>query len=133
MRKENHQLARDWNVMRQAKRQEQARAIGMGERTPWGGFPKVIRNGDLGALQDEPEYQAGKARDKQAALDLVDRLLTDDTVHSIKDQIGERKPFVLPVLAVEATGNNKIPLAMAEVFADRLGLAGSYPNFYLCR
>ena len=54
----------------------------MGERTPWGGSPKVIRNGDLGALQDEPEYQAAKAGDKQAALDLVDRLLTDDTVQS---------------------------------------------------
>ena len=51
---------------------EQARAIGMGERTPWGGFARVIRNGDLGALQDEPEYQAAKAGDKQAALDLVD-------------------------------------------------------------
>ena len=94
----------------------------MGERTPWGGFPKVIRNGDLGALQDEPEYQATKAGDKQAALDLVDRLLTDDTVQSIKDQIGERQALVLPVLAVEATGNNKIPLAMAEVLADRLEL-----------
>lgn len=43
-------------------------------------------------------------------------------MQSIKDQIGERKALVLPVLAVEATGNNKIPLAMAEVLADRLEL-----------
>ena len=105
----------------------------MGERAPWGDFPRVIRNGDLGALQDKPDYQAAKAGDKQAALDLVDRLLTDDTAQRIKDQIGERKPFVLPVLAVEAAGNNKIPLAMAEAPAGRPGLAGSYPNFYLCR
>lgn len=96
--------------------------LGIGERAPWGDFAPVIRNGDLGALQDEPEYQAAKAGDKQAALDLVDRLLTDDTVQRIKDQIGERKPLVLPVLAVEAAGNNKIPLAMAEVLAGRLGL-----------
>ena len=96
--------------------------LGIGERTRWGGFPKVIRNGDLGTLQDEPEYQAAKAGDKQAALGLVDRLLTDDTVQRIKEQIGERKPLVLPVLAVEARGNNKIPLAMAEMLADRLGL-----------
>lgn len=61
----------------------------------------------LGALQDEPEYQAAKAGDKQAALDLVDRLLTDDTVQRIKGQIGERKPLVLPVLAVEAAGNHE--------------------------
>ena len=96
--------------------------FGVGERAPWGDFPRVIRNDDLGALQDEPEYQAAKAGDKQAALDLVDRLLTDDTAQRIKDQTGDRKPLVLPVLAVEAAGNNKIPLAMAEVLADRLGL-----------
>ena len=57
--------------------------LGIGERAPWGDFAPVIRNGDLGALQDEPEYQAAKAGDKQAALDLVDRLLTDDTVQRI--------------------------------------------------
>ena len=95
---------------------------GMGERAPWGDFPKVIRNGDLGALQDEPEYQAAKSGDKQAALLLVNRLLTDDTVQQIKKKLGVRKPLVLPVLAVEAAGNNKIPLAMGEVLADRLGL-----------
>ena len=67
--------------------------IGMGERVPWGDFPKVIRNGNLRALQGEPEYQAAKAGDKQAALDLVDRLLADDAVQRIKDQIGECTPL----------------------------------------
>lgn len=96
--------------------------IGIGERAFWDDFPPVIRNGDLGALKDEPEYQAAKSGDTLAALDLVDRLLTNDTVQRIKEQIGDSKPLVLPVLAVEAGGNNKIPLAMAEVLADRLGL-----------
>lgn len=94
----------------------------MGERAPWGDFPKIIRNGDLGTLQGEPEYQAAKSGDMHAALDLVDRVLTDGTVQHIKEQIGTCKPFLLPVLAVEGAGNNKIPLAMAEVIADRLGL-----------
>lgn len=96
--------------------------LGIGERSPWGDFPKVIRNGDLGALKNEPEYQAAKSGDMPAAIDLVDRLITDETVKSIKEYIGESKPRILPVLAVESAGNNKIPLAMAEVLADRLGL-----------
>lgn len=96
--------------------------LGIGERTPWYDFPQVIRNGDLGALKNEPEYQAAKSGDMSAAIELVDRLLTDDTVGKIREQIGDGKPLVLPVLAVEAAGNNKIPLAMAEALADRLGL-----------
>lgn len=92
------------------------------ERAPWGDFPKVIRNGDLGSLTNEPEYQAAKQGDTEAALALVDRLVSDDTVAQLKTLIGDEKPRIVPVLAVEASGNNKIPLAMAEVLADRLGL-----------
>jgi len=96
--------------------------IGMGERAPWGAFPKVVRNGDLGALQDEPEYLSAKGGDREAALNLVDRLVTDDTVSQIKAIIGNDRPLLVPVLAVEDAGTNKIPLAMAEVLADRTGL-----------
>ena len=96
--------------------------IGIGERAPWGAFPKVVRNGDLGALQDEPEYLAAKGGDREAALNLVDRLVTDDTVSQIKAVIGNDRPLLVPVLAVEDAGTNKIPLAMAEVLADRTGL-----------
>lgn len=95
----------------------------IGERALWGNFPRVIRNGDLGTLAEEPEYRSAKQGDMIAALNLVDRLLTDDTVSQIKTLIGLESPVLLPVLAVEASGNNKIPLAMAEVLADRLGLA----------
>ena len=92
------------------------------ERAPWGDFPSVIRNGDLGTLQQEPEYQAAKNGDSAAALALVNRLLTNETVSQIKAIIGDRRPLLVPVLAVENAGNNKIPLAMAEVLAERLGL-----------
>ena len=96
--------------------------LGIGERAPWDGFPKVIRNGNVGALKNEPEYQAAKSGNMPAAIKLVDRLLTDETVQKIREQTGNSKPSLLPVLAVEFTGNNKIPLAMAEALMDRLGL-----------
>ena len=40
----------------------------------------------------------------------------------VKELIGSRKPAVLPVLAIEGAGKNKIPAAVATVLADRLGL-----------
>ncbi len=94
----------------------------MGERAHWGSFPKVIRNDDLGTLKREPEYLAAKTGDMPAAIALVDRILTDETVRKIEKQIGDVRPLILPVLAIEAGGNNKIPLAMAEVLGERLGL-----------
>lgn len=94
----------------------------MGERAPWNDFPKVIRNSGLGVLKNEPNYLAAKAGDMKAALNLAGRLITDDTVKQIKELIGNEKPRLAPILGVEAAGNNKIPLAMAEVLADRLGL-----------
>ena len=96
--------------------------LGIGERAPWGDFPPVIRNGDLHASKKEPEYQAAKAGNTPAAFNLVERLLTDDTVEKIRRRIRDSKPLVLPVLAVETSGNNKIPLAMAKVLARRLNL-----------
>ena len=94
----------------------------MSERAPWGNFPTVIRNGDLGSLSAEPEYAAAKAGDWQAALDIVDRLLSSDTVAGVHEALAGAQPLVLPVLAQEASGRNKIPLAFANVLAHRLGL-----------
>lgn len=107
--------------------------LGIGERAPWDDFPEVIRNGDLGALKNEPEYVAAKSGNMPAAFELVHRLLTDETVEAIRERIGDCKPVVLPVLAVEASGNNKIPLAMAEVLADRLGLDVSLNIIFIAR
>ena len=88
--------------------------LGKGELVPWLLFPRVVRNGDLGSLQNEPEYDA--------ALNLVDRLFDDTTAEAIRELIGDSRPRVLPVISSEADGNNWIPLAFAEVLADRLDL-----------
>lgn len=96
--------------------------FGVGERAPWRDFPPVIRNGDLGTLKNEPEYEAAKSGDMPAAIDLVNRLLASDLLDKIRQQITDSKPRVLPVLAIEDAGNNKIPLATAQILADRLSL-----------
>ena len=96
--------------------------FGIGERAPWGDFPPVIRNGDLGSLKNEPEYEAAKSGDMPAAIELVNRLLASDLLDKIRQQITNSKPRVLPVLAIEDAGNNKIPLATAQILADRLSL-----------
>lgn len=99
------------------------KGLGRGERSRWGKFPRVIRNGDLGQLKEQPEYIAAKEGDAGAALDLVDRLVTDEMIGQIEALIGnDQDTLILPVLATESAGNNKIPLALAEVLGDRLGL-----------
>jgi hypothetical protein len=92
-----------------------------GERAPWENFPPVIRNGDLGILKQQPEYSAAKKGDYKAALTMIDRLLTPETVWQIQSIAGPEKPLLVPVLAVESAGNNRIPLAFAAVLAQRTG------------
>lgn len=94
----------------------------MAERAPWKDFPLVIRNGELGELQKQPEYSLAKAGDTDAAQDMASRLVRDSTLEQIHKAIGNSKPRIVPVLAEEASGRNKIPLAMAFEVGRRLGL-----------
>lgn len=94
----------------------------MTERAPWGQFPPVIRNGELKELSQHPEYLPAKSGENAAALALVDRLVRNDTLAQIQHMLDGRQPTLVPVLAVEATGNNKIPLAMAHVIGRHLDL-----------
>ena len=91
-------------------------------RAEWGAFPDVIRNGDLGSLKAEPDYPAAKAGDPIAAISLVKRVVTDEFVESVRTLICEEKPVLVPVMAEEAAGRNKIPLALAALLGNKLGL-----------
>ncbi|MBR5675926.1 MAG: PriCT-2 domain-containing protein, partial [Neisseriaceae bacterium] len=92
------------------------------ERSAWGDFPPVIRNGDIGELKNEPEYEQAKAGDIVAAGELVNRLIKRETLEQIQTMIGDRKPIVVAVVAEEATGNNAIPRATAQAIGRELGL-----------
>lgn len=96
------------------------------ERAPWGSFPPVIRNGELKELEKEPEYQAAKGGDQAAALAIAERLVKPETVEAVRALVGNHSAKIVPVLAREQAGNNKIPLMTAEVLGDRLGLEVEY-------
>lgn len=82
----------------------------------------MVRNGDLKDLSSQDEYIAAKSGDVFSAMVMVKRLLKPSTIMTIKRQIGNNSPKVLPVIAQEALGMNTIPLATANLIADALGL-----------
>jgi orotate phosphoribosyltransferase-like protein len=97
------------------------------ERAKWGNFPAVVSNAGLKSLANEPEYYAAKTGNREAALTMVNRVLTDETIESVRCLLdGLVDVRITPVLAEEANGQNKIPLLTAEVIAHRLGMEVEY-------
>ena len=58
-----------------------------------------------------------------AALRLVTDMLNDAEVERLREVIAGRPVVLIPVYAEEAVSINRLPLAYAEVLADRLGVA----------
>jgi adenine/guanine phosphoribosyltransferase-like PRPP-binding protein len=93
-------------------------------RAPWPErFPDVIVHGELRARNDHPDFPAAKTGDAQAAGRLTRDLLSTERIAQLRGLIGDRKPLIVPVAAVEAGGFNAIPDAMAQALATALGLA----------
>jgi len=93
-------------------------------RVPWGDFPPVVRNGDLNSLSVEPEYRAAKQGDSLAALSLVSRKMTPEfiqAVASLQRNPARPSPYLLPVMARETAGHNRLPLAVAAILERALG------------
>ena len=84
--------------------------------------PDAIIGSTLGSASKHPDYAAAKAGDIEAAVRVAQSLVTSELVAQVKAAIGNARPRVVPVVAEEAAGRNKIPLAAAEVLASRLGL-----------
>lgn len=78
----------------------------------------------LSVLNNHADYLAAKRGDEVAALKLAQELMTYEVFEGIvayAQSLGLASMTVLPVIAVEATGYNKIPLALAKVIERRLG------------
>ncbi len=70
-----------------------------------------------------PAYSPAKSGDSNAALKLVSDLLSDDGIAKIRALFGDRQPLLVPVAAIESSGFNAIPDAMAQALSVRLGVA----------
>lgn len=73
-------------------------------------------------VRAHPDYAPAKAGNMGAAMRLVDYALSDARIARLRQIIGNRKPVIVAVNSIEASGRNKIPLAYAKHLGERLGL-----------
>ncbi|WP_447722970.1 LPD38 domain-containing protein [Edwardsiella tarda] len=91
------------------------------QRPPWpDDFPDVVLHARLGGATGHPDYKAAKNGDKDAAYRLVADVLNKAAIDDIRGIIGNHRVVLTAVHAEEASGRNKIPLAMAEVLGKIL-------------
>jgi adenine/guanine phosphoribosyltransferase-like PRPP-binding protein len=82
----------------------------------------ILIGGGLGLLAKHPDYSAAKAGSNQAAVRVVRQTLTSEFVDQIRAKGSNKDIVVQPVLAIEASGFNKIPVMAAARIATELGL-----------
>lgn len=86
-------------------------------------FPDVVTHATVSARDGHPDYAAAKSGDVLAAARLAKDLVTPDATERVRAAMGGRRPSLVPVRAVEASGINKIPDATAAVLAHSLRLS----------
>ena len=94
-------------------------------RTDWGDFPSVHVLHKSGALKNHNEtlYLQAKKGNIDAAFDvLLNGIVNNAQIDAIAEKIGDRQPILVPVLAIEQAGNNRIPLAFANIVGANLDL-----------
>ncbi|HAS97471.1 MAG TPA: hypothetical protein DCS70_09045 [Acinetobacter nosocomialis] len=96
-------------------------------RTPWGDFPPVCVLKPLNSLKNgSPEdYLLAKGGDVNAAIRLIQAVLELEDFLNIHSKIGVYHPIIVPVLAQESLGKNRIPAVLAEML-------GAYFGYEVC-
>lgn len=90
-------------------------------RTPWRkDFPPVVLHAAPQARTRHPLFEAAKSGDLAAALSLAQELIDPSAMSALQDIAGGNRPILLAVSALEVSGFNAIPDAMAQVLADQL-------------
>lgn len=85
-------------------------------------LPPAVVGQPLGAAGKHADHAAAKAGDPRAAARLVNDLVTPEVVEKVRAAMGGERATIVPVLAVEATGNNQIPLATSKRLGAALGV-----------
>ena len=99
-------------------------AFALPPRTTWApGFADVVIHTTVKDRDRHQSYAAAKSGQSEAALSLARDLLSTARLDDLRDIVARQTnhPILLPVTALETTGFNAIPDAMARVVALRLG------------
>ncbi len=95
-------------------------------RVAWQGFPDVVLLAREPEVMQHPKYPAAKAGDAEAAAMLVDDLVDDAGIATVRALIETMSESGAPVLAsahaYERQGVNAIPAALAELLSERLDI-----------
>lgn len=90
-------------------------------RSAWFNFPDVIIHASETAVKKHACYDAAKAGNCDAAFQLVQETISPRAVQQIIDLAGNREPLLASAHALEKTGVNAIPEALAEELGARTG------------
>lgn len=91
-------------------------------RTAWSArFPAVVTHAVVRDRDRHRDYSAAKAGDVESALTLAEALLSPQAIDELRNLVGPSGAILVPVTALETTGFNAIPDAMAQMLARSLG------------
>ena len=91
-------------------------------RSAWNDFPDVAILAGESTVKKHPDYLAAKSGDIAAAKRLALAFIGEEEVQLLLTALGNAKPIVVAVQAIEEAGENVIPTAMGGLLAVRLGL-----------
>ena len=91
-------------------------------RTEWRDFPDVIIHAEESLVKKHPLYAPAKGGDVKAAEGLVLEASTIGALDKLSALIGDKRPHLLAVHALETEGANAIPRTFARILSKILSL-----------
>jgi hypothetical protein len=91
-------------------------------RCPWRQFPDVVLHSPESMVKHHSAYALAKSGDLDAAYDLVEDTLVEDALRQIQLIVGDKRPYLVSAHALERSGVNAIPEALADEIGERLCL-----------
>ena len=90
------------------------------KRYPWKNFPPLIIHADESDVKKHPSYPTAKAGEPESAFDLVSQMVSDECLTQLCQLYSAQNPVLVSAHAVETSGVNAIPQAMAEYLGSKL-------------
>ena len=90
-------------------------------RSAWNNFPDAVIHAAESAVKQHPSYSDAKSGDSDAAFTLVRDLISPHAVEELLALCANRRPLLASAHALERTGVNAIPEALAIELARRTG------------